>query len=241
MTPSESESVLAYYWRLFARAGRDARTHIARNGIVAGLLIAIVAGFVQSQLDDAANFGNVAIAAIAAAILYSLAFFVWHLFRAPVAMSNDERASNRRELHTAIAPKQDELAARDLQIAQLQAKVTQYETSLAHQAPKLALVEQLRKLDGIGGLGILAALGKSDEDQIDRLKADIRDARAWESETRQTIRNLVPEYERDFSNGPMLPFVDLPIGVAIKLSDTRKVLAWKSAKGAALSEIIKRL
>jgi len=241
MAPTAPESFLAYYRRVFARAIRDARTHVARNGVVPGVTVAIVSGFVQSRLDDTANFGSVAIAAIVAAILYSLVFFVSHLFRAPVALSNDERANIAKELQEAIVPKQDEITARDSEIARLRAEVSEYKTTLDHQAPKLALIEQLRKLDGIGGLALAAALRRSDEDREERMMKDVRAARGWEFETRQIIRNLIPQYERDFRKGPMLPLVGFPRNIPVKSPTIGKLQAWKAAKGDNLSEIIKQL
>jgi hypothetical protein len=240
MTPTAPESFLGYYRRLFMRAGRDARTHIARNGIIVGLLIAVVTGFAQSRLDDEADFGSAALAACIAAGSLSLLFFLWHLLRAPVALSNDDRANVASRLLEATSPKDDAIAARDSEIARLRSEVQGYKTTLDHEAPKLALMEQLRKLDAIGGLALAAALGRSDEDVIERTKEDAEAARAWEFETRQIIRNAVPQYERDFDKGARLP-PSYMLKLGAKPPSIQQLRQWKFARRARLSEIIKQL
>jgi hypothetical protein len=82
--------------------------------------------------------------------------------------------------------------------------------TLEHEAPKLALIEQLRKLDPIGALSILVALGQSDEDLQQRLERDGKGALAWELATRRIIRQLIPHYEWDFNEGPSLPLLGFP-------------------------------
>jgi hypothetical protein len=160
--------------------------------------------------------------------------------RAPVALANEERIRVSGERDKALGAKDVELAARDDEIATLRERVDEYKATLDHEAPKLALIEQLRKLDGIGGLSMLALVGKSDEDTRERLEKDVAAGHAWEFETRQIIRKLIPQYERDFATGPMLPFNYFPKRAA-KPPTIQEIQAWKAAKRDVLSQIIKEL
>jgi hypothetical protein len=122
----------------------------------------------------------------------------------------------------------------------LKATIAADKATLDHEAPKLALIEQLRKLDPIGGLSILVALGQSDEDLQQRLERDGKAALAWEFATRRIIRQLIPHYESDFNEGPSLPLLGFP-NVTIKPPTVAELQEWKAAKFDALSQIIKEL
>ena len=239
MSVARNASVVRYYRGVFARAARDARAQITRTGLVAGSVLTIAVGYVQSQLDQEADFGSVALAALIAAVALALLFFARHLFRAPVALLTDERVRLGAETDEAVATKQGEIATRDDEIATLRAQLDECKTTLDHEAPKLALIEQLRKLYSIASMSLLTSIGKSEDQQRELLEKDAEAANAWDFETREIIRRDVPQHMSDFNKGPSLPIGFL--GLEPDPPSIQEILAWKAARQEALGGIIKDL
>jgi hypothetical protein len=148
MQPSMRE-VGRYYRRVLRRGLRESSSAIARNGLIAGLAFALVAVFVQAVLDDEFNLLSTTIAACAGFGVTALTMLAWEVARAPVLIAADDERAAQDQLEATISESQRQKEAIATELEESEAALGRLQVLADRDAPKRALIDQLRKADAL--------------------------------------------------------------------------------------------
>ena len=195
-------SLRSYYGRVLARGLGDARHAITRAGVAIGTVLAIVAGFVQSRLDESTDFTSVAVGAVIAAVGLVVLFLVWQVLRAPAVLAWEQRRRASDELADQRRRCSDETVA-------LRGRLEVLEGVLDSERPRRELGDQLLKLGELEPPDEISVevLRETVPERIERITWEIIKLTAWETQTREMICKWVREFETEFTTtrGSELP------------------------------------
>jgi hypothetical protein len=234
--------VAGYYRRVLRRGFRDARGAISRTGVAVGLIAAVVAAAVNAVLDKKFDFASTAIAACAGALFVAALAVLWRITLAPIVLATEDEHAHRASAEQALAGARRSALPPATALSESESERRRLQALVDAQAPKMALIEQLRKSDALFP-NFLALINAPEDEREDRRRHDANAVRSWVFETRNVLKEHAPEYADQFVIKSRLP-LDISFVKQSKPAPappTRDVITHLNEARASLSRVIRQL